>query len=107
MGNYCKQYRDKIDERLFSMEGGRFSPSKINIFIGQVLFVIWSICLFGHSIILFNKFINWLFEYELFSDLYDYRYLFYILFIAVLFFTLYYSYDCLEKRVKSSVIKEI
>ena len=45
---YDSKNSPRFDSSLFSTHGGLFSPSKINIAIGQVLFIIWSFTLFFH-----------------------------------------------------------
>ena len=49
MGNFAKLKRfdkDKLSNWLFSTKGGRFSPSKVNIILGLLLLVVWSLCLY-------------------------------------------------------------
>ena len=101
LGNYCEQYSDYIDDSIFSTKGGRFSPSKINIFIGQTLFVIWCICLLIHSSILFNKFLDDMFVQDL--PFYIFFAFFYIGLLALLFLL----YQILINQVASGTIKEI
>ena len=43
----------KIDKKIFSTSAGAFSPSKINIIIGTVCLIIWSIIAIMHFIFLF------------------------------------------------------
>lgn len=48
MGNFAKLKRfdePKLSNCLLSCKGGRFSPSKINIVIGQLLLIVWIFCL--------------------------------------------------------------
>ncbi len=101
MGNYCKQYKDYLDDGLFSTKGGKYSPSKLNIFIGQVLFVIWSICLLGHSTVLFNKYL----DYMNIQD--EMIYVWYVLFYVVLCAFVFLIYVLFIDQVTSQTIKEI
>lgn len=55
MGYYCTLYEDDVNNSPFSTKAGQFSPSKLNVFIGQVLFVIWLLCFCGHLIVLISK----------------------------------------------------
>ena len=107
MGNYCKQHRDYIDDRLFSTKGGRFSPSKLNIFIGQTLLVIWVVCLLGHTTVLLCKLFDWLQQYDYGVTLYDFRYLFYVVFDVLICYFLYFVYTLFKGHVTSSVIKMV
>lgn len=44
-GEYAKVFRDKMDDKLFlGFNGGPFSPSKVNLFIGNLLLIIWIVC---------------------------------------------------------------
>ena len=44
-GLCTKQFRDKMDMKLFNnYDGGQYSPSKINILIGDILLIIWILC---------------------------------------------------------------
>ena len=61
----------KLSDWIWSTRGGRFSVSRINIFIGQLALIIWSVILTGHIIVakmsfknvaghsLIKTFINW------------------------------------------------
>lgn len=40
-----------INKNLFKGNGGAYSPSKINIAIGQVTFILWSIAAFSHAVL--------------------------------------------------------
>lgn len=46
--NHFSGRQDKRDRCLFSVKGGPFSPSKINIVIGQISFMIWGFIALGH-----------------------------------------------------------
>ena len=44
-GDFLKEFKDEIDDNLFlNYKGGPFSPSKVNILIGNILLIIWIIC---------------------------------------------------------------
>src|SRR5690606_36270403 len=43
------------DDCFFSMKAGGYSPSKINIALGQVSLVLWSVVVFVHFLILVNN----------------------------------------------------
>lgn len=44
-GHYVNNFKDTINEKLLNnFDGGPFSPSKINILIGNILFIIWILC---------------------------------------------------------------
>lgn len=57
MGNYCNKYKDFVDNSIWSTKAGQYSPSKLNIFIGQVLFVVWLIIFLSHFGILIYNFV--------------------------------------------------
>lgn len=42
----------KVNDNIFSTDGGRFSVSRINVLIGQLIFVLWSFILFIHICLL-------------------------------------------------------
>src|SRR5690606_6140669 len=41
--------KDQRNDNIFSTKGGAFSPSKINIAIGQISLIIWMIVMISHS----------------------------------------------------------
>ncbi|WP_071145759.1 RipA family octameric membrane protein [Bacteroides ihuae] len=47
-----KEKRPEINNSLISGKGGRYSPSKINIAIGQISFIIWIILTIVHSVLI-------------------------------------------------------
>jgi hypothetical protein len=52
MGEYAESGVSKCDSNLLTCNSGRYSPSKLNIFIGIVLFVIWIVIFTAHVAIL-------------------------------------------------------
>tara|TARA_Y100000816_G_C25728627_1_gene383844 strand:+ start:172 stop:567 length:396 start_codon:yes stop_codon:yes gene_type:complete len=42
--------KDQRNDSIFSTKGGAFSPSKINIAIGQISLIIWIIVMISHSV---------------------------------------------------------
>lgn len=107
MGNYCKQYKDYLDDSLFSTKGGRYSPSKLNIFIGQVLFVIWTMCLLCHSMVLLGMLFQWLEMFDdIFKTFYQCRYLWYVVFDVLICYILRLLYLFFLDHITSSVIEE-
>lgn len=56
MGKICYPGSDKEpNDCLLSMEGGRYSVSKLNIFLGQVLLIFWSCIFIIHILIFFSE----------------------------------------------------
>lgn len=52
-----KEYNaPEINDCIFNCQGGAYSPSKINIAIGQISFVIWCAAFIIHSLLYINKF---------------------------------------------------
>lgn len=55
--NFSKQgASDDIKSGLFNCKGGAYSPSKINIAIGQISFGLWGIALISHLVLAINEF---------------------------------------------------
>ncbi len=107
MGKYCVQYEDNIEDSLFSLKGGRYSPSKLNVFIGYVLFGIWIICFICHFVFLSVKSIFCNFEMikKMINYFYDNRYDFYpvivlILAVAVFLMVLLISGNCKSGSIR-------
>lgn len=42
-----------LDSNLFTSEGGKYSPSRLNIFIGKIFMLIWSVIFITHTINIF------------------------------------------------------
>lgn len=56
MGKICYPGSDnEPNDCLLSMEGGRYSVSKLNIFLGQVLLIFWSCIFIIHILIFFSE----------------------------------------------------
>jgi bacitracin transport system permease protein len=53
-GTLKKYKREEIKNNLFIMTGGAFSPSKINIAIGQISISVWGIVLLTHFVLVFK-----------------------------------------------------
>ena len=61
------RYNDiEFNNNLLSTKAGKFSPSKINILIGQVSLLLWIICFVCHFIFFYIKFTE---EYSLLKDI--------------------------------------
>lgn len=73
-----------INDCIFKCQGGAYSPSKINIAIGQISFVIWCVAFIIHCVLHINKFqLD-----EVWFEKYVPGFLF-LLFLCVLIFILY------------------
>jgi hypothetical protein len=107
MGNYCSQYRDRINDCLFSTKGGKYSPSKLNIFIGQVLIVIWAICFFGHFTVLLYKSKKCECLHNILKCIYDCRDCWYVILSIALAVIVGIVLWWRWKHLKSSCIEEI
>lgn len=84
-----------IDNKLYTTKAGKYSPSRLNIVIGIVLLIIWTILLLIHSFfIIFNyAFIqNWVLKII---------FILLLLFTAIIFFT-----AAKNKWAKSSTLSE-
>lgn len=52
-----KEYkRAEIKDQIFSCKGGAYSPSKINIAIGQISFLLWCVAFMTHCLLSFTHF---------------------------------------------------
>ena len=95
MGRF--DYNVPIDECLFTTNGGNFSPSRINIFIGQISLILWILGGLGHlyKIISNDYFIKYLQERP---------YILIILTITFCSFILRFILHFMYRNVKSSYL---
>lgn len=96
MGKF--KYSIPIDEKIFSTNAGVFSPSRINIVIGQVNLVLWILGFIVH-IFFMLKYSFTLGHIFIFTMLF-FNYIFNILCLILLL-----SYSLLKDKIKSSYLK--
>lgn len=93
-----KEAAKDIESKLYSCKGGAYSPSKINIAIGQITMVLWIIALFTHavlSIVGFN------------IPKWGIQYLIPAIFIIVFFVLCYFFLNFSKLWVISSILSKI
>ena len=95
----------EFNDCLLNTKAGKFSPSKVNIVIGQVSLVLWSLCMFFHICYIvediFRVFDDIL---RVFDDISKWAFLIFIVVFFIVF--LIYFLHKLKSKVKSSYLSE-
>ena len=60
MGCFLNRAKGEIDKSIFSTKPGPYSPSRLNILIGIVLFVVWFVIINIHTICIIQTIIPWI-----------------------------------------------
>ena len=107
MGNYCTQYKHHINDCLFSTKGGKYSPSKLNVFIGQVVLVIWCVCFVAHFAVLFYNTDKCEWIHKQMKCCFDHRSCWYVILCIGLVIAIAIIFWIRWKGLKSSHIKEM
>ena len=102
----------EFDDGLLNTKAGKFSPSKVNIVIGQVSLVLWSLCMFFHICYIVGDIFR-VFDdiFRVFDDILrvfdDISKWAFLIFIVVFFivFLIYFLHK-LKIKVKSSYLSE-
>ena len=91
----------EFDDNLLNTKPGKFSPSKVNIVIGQVSLWIWIICFLSHFILLFLEILKkYLCEEDIFIDYIVVRlFLLFTIFLIISYVLVY-----IEKSIRSSYL---
>lgn len=88
----------EFDDGLLNTKAGKFSPSKVNIVIGQVSLVLWSLCMFFHICYIVGDI------FRVFDDISKWAFLIFIVVFFIVF--LIYFLHKLKTKVKSSYLSE-
>lgn len=94
MGRF--NYNAPIDECIFSTNGGKYSPSRINIFIGQMSLFLWILAGLVHVYNISN--------YDLMKKLQDFKSIPFIFLVIFLFFFSFFLLRFINRKVKSSYL---
>ena len=91
----------EFEDALLNTKAGKFSPSKVNILIGQLSLVLWSLCIFFHIGYIAGDILR---AFDIFLDIPKWVFLIFVIVFSIMFLIIF-LYG-LKGKVKSSYLSE-